>query len=394
MSETAIKEKRELRLFVPSDLDDYGLDPFEFRLYARISRRAGKDGEASESVPNMAAACHITVNRARKVLQLLEQAGLIESIERPGNTTLRRPRPQSEWVQPQRLQELRSLSTPAKNNRGNKNSTSTKFDSTLPPKLTPLPLSNLTDEGIPSEGIPNKVSSFSPLTPQHESVGEEIKKMKQVVLDNEARLRGAQRQGRLLSEHLTQLVQSTLVPIFSSLVEEAKMLLAEAVQSASPRVSRSKVRNKDSIRITDCPPPQFTHVLEELAILVDEPVENLQANLNLSAALEQYPDNVEGALLYFKQALVTWKNKPGLGLFISAVRKGSKPSPTKPGGGWKEWADEAVRRHLMEYSQSYNGDIAIYFVNGAQRLWSEVRSLSWSEIEAIAQTNCLEPNVA
>ncbi|AFZ33344.1 hypothetical protein Glo7428_4929 (plasmid) [Gloeocapsa sp. PCC 7428] len=385
MSKTAIKEKRELRLFVPSDLDDYGLDPFEFRLYARICRRAGKDGEASESVPNMAAACHITVNRARKVLQLLEQAGLIESIERPGNTTLRRPRPQSEWVQPQRLQELRSSFTSAKNNRGNKNSTSPKFDSTLPPELTPLPLSNLTDEGIPSEGIPNKASSFPPLTPQHEPIGEGLEKMKQVVLHNEA---------RSLSEHLTQLVQSTLVPIFSSLVEEAKMLLAEAVQSASPRVSRSKVRNESSTRIADCPSPRLTHVLEELAILVDEPVENLQANSNLSAAVEQYPDNVEGALLYFKQALVTWKNRPGLGLFISAVRKGSKPSPTKPGGGWKEWADEAKRRCLMEYSQSYNGDIAIYFVNGAQRLWSEVRSLSWSEIEAIAQTNCLEPNVA
>ncbi|MUL39533.1 helix-turn-helix domain-containing protein [Gloeocapsopsis dulcis] len=394
MSETAIKEKRELRLFVPSDLDDYGLNPFEFRLYARICRRAGKDGKASESVPNMAAACHITVNRARKVLQLLEQAGLIESIERPGNSTLRRPRPQSEWVQPQRLQELRSLSTSAKNNRGNKNSTSTKLDSTLPPKLTPLPLSNLTDEGIPSKGNPNKVSSFPPLTPQHEPIGEEIEKTKQVVLDNEARSPLALHSAQSLSEHLTQLVQSTLVPIFSSLVVEAKMLLAEAVQSASPRVSRSKVRNKDSTRITHCPSPLFTHVLEELAILIDEPVENLQANSNLSAALEQYPDNVEGALLYFKQALVTWKNKPGLGLFISAVRKGSKPSPTKPGGGWKEWADEAVRRCLMEYSQAYNGDIAIYFVNGAQRLWSEVRNLSWSEIEAIAQTNCLEPNVA
>ncbi|WNN92109.1 hypothetical protein [Gloeocapsopsis dulcis] len=51
MNETAIKEKYELRLFVPSDLDDYGLDPFEFRIYARIVRRAGKDGFSREGVP-------------------------------------------------------------------------------------------------------------------------------------------------------------------------------------------------------------------------------------------------------------------------------------------------------------------------------------------------------
>ncbi|PIG92185.1 hypothetical protein CSQ79_16210 [Gloeocapsopsis sp. IPPAS B-1203] len=66
--------------------------------------------------------------QSTKVLQLLKQARLIESIERPGNTTLRRPKPQSEWVAPDRLQELRSLSTP------------TKSDSTLLPELIALPL--------------------------------------------------------------------------------------------------------------------------------------------------------------------------------------------------------------------------------------------------------------
>lgn len=361
MSETAIKEK-PLYLFVPSDLDDYGLDPYEFRIYARISRRAGKDGELRESIPNMARSCHISESRVRQALLLLQSAGLIASTERPGNTTLHRLTPQSQWVPPDRLQELRKVCTPIKNNRSSKNSTPTKSDSTPLPKLTPLPLSNLTDEGISSKGIPNKVNP-PPLTPQHELTEE----------------------GVGLNEQLTQLVQSTLVPIFSSLVEEAKRLLAEVVQSASPRVSRSKVRNKDLTKITDYPSLPSTRVLEELALLVGESVESLQTNPNLCAALEQYPNNIEDALLYFKQASSTWKNKPGLGLFISAIKKALKPTPTKPGGGWKEWADEAKRRRLMEYSQSHNGDIMVHFVSGIQRLWSEVRSLSWIEIETIAR---------
>ncbi|PSB28750.1 hypothetical protein [Chlorogloea sp. CCALA 695] len=43
------------------------------------------------------------------------------------------------------------------------------------------------------------------------------------------------------------------------------------------------------------------------------------------------------------------KNKPGLiGLFIHAVKTGQKLSLTKPGYGWKEWADEAIKRRLSD----------------------------------------------
>ena len=49
--------------------------------------------------------------------------------------------------------------------------------------------------------------------------------------------------------------------------------------------------------------------------------------------------------------MATWKNKPGIGLFIHAIKSGQKPSLTKPGCGWKEWADEAIKRQLRQYSQ-------------------------------------------
>lgn len=140
--------------------------------------------------------------------------------------------------------------------------------------------------------------------------------------------------------------------------------------------------------------PQRTQLLQQLSALLQEPLENLRLNNNLVSALDRHPDRIQDALEYFKQANATWKNKPGIGLFISAVNKGMKPSPTKPGGGWKEWADEAIRRRLMSYSQSGNGDITIHFANGVQRLWSEVRSLSWSEIEKLASGDRLEQYAA
>lgn len=73
-----------------------------------------------------------------------------------------------------------------------------------------------------------------------------------------------------------------------------------------------------------------------------------------------------------------------MGLFIHAVKTGQKPSLTKPGSGWKEWADEAIKRRLMQYSHSQDGDIMVHFIGGGQGLWSQLRSLSWSEIELVA----------
>src|ERR671917_2326812 len=103
----AVKQESAICLFVKRDIYDYGLDPFEFRLYGRISRRAGnEEGEAWESVPSMARACCMSVTRARMALQLLELAKLIESIERPGYSTIRRLTPQHKWISSDRLPEL------------------------------------------------------------------------------------------------------------------------------------------------------------------------------------------------------------------------------------------------------------------------------------------------
>lgn len=132
-----------------------------------------------------------------------------------------------------------------------------------------------------------------------------------------------------------------------------------------------------------------TQLLTKLSALTNEGVDSLRLNTILASAVECYPERVTDAMEYFQQAIATWKNKPGIGLFIHAVKSGQKPSLTKPGCGWKEWADEAVKRRLMLYSHSQDGDIMVHFVSGTQRLWSQLRSLSWSEVEVIARGETL-----
>jgi len=156
MTPIGVKDELELCLFVKSEIDDYGLDPYEFRLYARIARRAGR-AEAWESIPNMARACQMSLGRARKALKLLETAGLIESVERPGYNTIHRLTPKYKWVHPERLKGIRQFlassrsDTPTKSDRGSKTNTPSKSDIRVLAELIPLPLSKVTAEGIPLE---------------------------------------------------------------------------------------------------------------------------------------------------------------------------------------------------------------------------------------------------
>lgn len=380
----AVREENQFCLFVGRDIDDYGLDPYEFRLYARISRRAGSS-EAWESIANMARACCMSLSRARIALQLLELAGLIESVERPGYSTLRRLTPQHKWVSPERLQELRKFirltksPTPTKSDRGTKSDTPTKSSRGELSNLIALPLSNLVDEGNPSEGITNKVLPQSPLTPQGENSGEGKGREKE---NSQSAISGSSLLE--LSGQLAQLLENALGPVFAALVAETKQALSGITTPKEANGKEIKSKPKQPAKTCqDDKATQSPQILEELSRLVDESVESLRRNPNLSNALAEYSEGVSDAMLYFKQAIATWKKKPGLGLFISALRRKLKPVPTAPGGGWGDWANEATKRQLMEYSQSWEGDIMVHFVGGMQRLWSEVRSLEWSELEAL-----------
>ncbi len=58
----AVKEKSELNQSVKREIDDYELDFYEFRIYARITRRSG-NSEAWESITSWAGACRMSLSR-------------------------------------------------------------------------------------------------------------------------------------------------------------------------------------------------------------------------------------------------------------------------------------------------------------------------------------------
>jgi len=73
----AVREETQICLFVRRDIDDYRLDVYEFRLYARISRRAS-NGRAWKSIANMARACCMSLSRARTTWRLLNLAEITQ----------------------------------------------------------------------------------------------------------------------------------------------------------------------------------------------------------------------------------------------------------------------------------------------------------------------------
>lgn len=91
-----LEDGRNLPIFIHSKLDDLGLDPYEFRIYARIARRAGK-GDAFESVKNMAQGCRMSEGKVKASLRTLLSRRLVQRISRPGYTTIYRLTPLNEW---------------------------------------------------------------------------------------------------------------------------------------------------------------------------------------------------------------------------------------------------------------------------------------------------------
>ena len=114
---------------------------------------------------------------------------------------------------------------------------------------------------------------------------------------------------------------------------------------------------------------------------------DVQTNLQVKAAIEKYWTNFPAALERLKIAVQeNWRCNL-TGVLVKALKEGVPSEDAAPPCaffGWKEWADEAVKRRLMQYSHSQDGDIMVHFVGGSQGLWSQLRSLSWSEVERFA----------
>ncbi|HEY9825207.1 MAG TPA: helix-turn-helix domain-containing protein, partial [Stenomitos sp.] len=85
---TKVVDKRKLPIYIDSELDDLGLDPYTFRIYARLARRAAGNGESYESVANMALSCHMSERQVKRALKLLVDCRIIARTSRPGETSI------------------------------------------------------------------------------------------------------------------------------------------------------------------------------------------------------------------------------------------------------------------------------------------------------------------
>ena len=103
-----VNDGRPSVMFIHSVIDDYGLDVYAFRVYARLARRAGTNNSAYESVANMADACGMSERRLQEALQTLVDHGLVTREERRGKTTLYTLTPVDSWTE-------QVINTPAQN---------------------------------------------------------------------------------------------------------------------------------------------------------------------------------------------------------------------------------------------------------------------------------------
>ncbi|WP_242055110.1 MULTISPECIES: helix-turn-helix domain-containing protein [Nostocales] len=95
--------------FVHNFLDEYGLDPYEFRLYAHIVRRTGgkPEGVCFASLRKTAEICKISTRKAQQAIKVLINANFVTQTKRTGRTDEYRVTPATDWVPKEELDEIR-----------------------------------------------------------------------------------------------------------------------------------------------------------------------------------------------------------------------------------------------------------------------------------------------
>lgn len=91
------KQNNQLKTFIPSVLDEYGLKPSVFRVYCHIARRDGGEQGAWASVASIARTCQIHPQTVRKALKFLVTEEFLTRQTRRGATTIYRLTPMYMW---------------------------------------------------------------------------------------------------------------------------------------------------------------------------------------------------------------------------------------------------------------------------------------------------------
>lgn len=158
-------ERYDLPFMVHSQLDDLDLDPFEFRAYAHMVRRAGGyQGEHYESVDEGAKRCRMNSKTYRKALAGLVARRLVTREERTGQTSVYRLTPPTEWREFVREPTPTRLGTPAESDTPTTSGIGPLPHQGVPPtKNGRGPLPNQVDKGNPTKVIPlRKPTKASP----------------------------------------------------------------------------------------------------------------------------------------------------------------------------------------------------------------------------------------
>ena len=152
-------------VFIHSRLDDYGLSPQQFRVYAHLARRAS-NGTAWPSIVTISQICHLHQKTVREALHALVGYRLITRETRPGSTPFYRLTPASQWQPKQTPPHPSQTDTPG-----------SFWEGGAPKRSQGYPSQKEPGEGNPIEGNPMKVcthkdrSNGIPIT-EEEAIGQ------------------------------------------------------------------------------------------------------------------------------------------------------------------------------------------------------------------------------
>ena len=145
----------KIRVFIPSFLDDFGLDMPSFRLYCHIFRRADTSGQCWESIEKMAKICKMDRKTAFKAFTFLQEHKLVLAEKRKGQTSVINLTDYSVWLPiPNQVQGCTESGISTNPKSGTP--TRTKSGARGVPNQVHLPVPNQVHKGNPLEGNPTE----------------------------------------------------------------------------------------------------------------------------------------------------------------------------------------------------------------------------------------------
>lgn len=95
-----VQDRSELGILVHYELDDAGLTPAEFRIYAHLARRAAKQGRAWPGRDSMAGVCCMSKRTVTRAIQSLEDYQMLAVTRAKGQRSIYVLTKRSSWVVP------------------------------------------------------------------------------------------------------------------------------------------------------------------------------------------------------------------------------------------------------------------------------------------------------